>query len=213
MTDTATPRRLTLLQHHDVMIDFETGGIPVSKAMLLQNGSMAPPVFLSIGAVVFNPYDSKPNPDLMREFMFYRNVEPNSCLELGGKYDPATLRWWKQQDPEAVASLKENRQPVKKVLEDFFLWISNFRAPIHVQWANDPSFDLVLLKHWCILANVTYTFKYGNEGSCRTIKRLAWPDSPVPNFHEGVAHNAGEDCIGQGLTVQAAHYLLNLRRR
>lgn len=199
-----TSKGLPTLKTAHLMLDTETGGIPVTQAMLTE-GTMAPPVILSLGAVVFDPYAQMQGYGDLHKYGFYRNICPRSCRELGAKFDPATVEWWKQQSDDARAALKVNQVPVQQAIKEFACWLSNHNNIICGYWANSPTFDVVLVKHYFETTKTYWPFKHFEEHDMRTLRRFMWPDGNYPNFVEGTAHNALDDAIGQARCVQFSH--------
>lgn len=199
----------TPLKTAELMVDTETGGVVMDESMLGENGRMACPVILSIGAVIFDPYDT--TEAFPKPHCFYRNVEPKSCLAEGMIYTPSTLDWWKEQSEDAVASLKVDRQPIRVALSDFLQWLDQFPQNITAYWANAPTFDVTLLKHALLIAGRKWPFPFRQERDQRTIKAIAWPSGDAPQFMgSGTAHNALDDAMAQAKLIQAAYKELKL---
>jgi len=120
----------------DVMIDIET----------LANTSNS--VISQVAAIVFDRYTG----NIIDGFK--RNVDLQTCVDIGLEMNVDTIEWWLEQDKEAQKSiLKKPRQSIKGVLTDLSVFIK---------------------KNWAILHNDKETFKNGN-GSYTTIDGLFDP--------------------------------------
>jgi len=172
-----------------LMIDLETGGTSPGCAIF------------SIGACLFDPYSqNKP------QHTYYEEISHQSCMENNLVFEKSTMDWWKDQGtpPNGI-------KPIQQVCKEFSLWLSN--APglcnqhIIGQWANSPSFDLVLLKHVFNLFNIRWPFQYWQELDVRTLKAIAFPNG---DYHLNNSHNALNDALNQSRLVQEAFLTLGL---
>jgi exodeoxyribonuclease VIII len=175
----------------NVMVDLETLG--------LVPGS----VILSIGAVVFDA-EGLGN-------QFYQVVSVEDSEAFGLRRDPATMRWWDAQSPEA-----------RKVLDDAYasdatdLWrsLSRFNAWLVEQggavdsvylWGNGSNFDNVLLKAAYDACGMEPAWKFYQDRCFRTLKAMC-PPFEAPRT--GTYHNALDDAITQAnYAVQCLRWL------
>jgi exodeoxyribonuclease VIII len=171
------------------MIDLETGGTAPGCAIF------------SIGAYAFNPYTQDKT-----DITFYQEISHKSNMELGLRFERATMDWWNQRTFTPPNGTKH----IKQCLEDFILWMSNLPGKtnrlISCVWANSPSFDLVILKHVMSIYNMRWPFPYYYERDLRTLKAIAFPDG----YHLNNSHNALDDCFNQAHLVQHAYLTLGL---
>ncbi len=128
-----------------------------------------------------------------------------------GHIDPATVKWWSDQN-EAVRAYSFNGvippAPACMQLKTFF----DLHKPTEV-WANDPSFDLVILKTWWSKIEEQTHFRPANwfvshkaERSCRTIYALARQIgiNIDDSWTQGALHNPVDDAANQARAVIAA---------
>lgn len=170
-----------------LMLDLETGGTQPGCAIF------------AIGACVFNPYQFE-NP----KHTFYTEISHTSCMEIGLKFEPDTMRWWKGLAPNGNTH-------IQTACQDFLHWLhglpQKLQEHISAHWANSPSFDYTILKHVFNIYHYTWPFPYWQERDVRTLKFLAYPngDHPLNN-----THNALNDAINQSELVQQAYLTLGL---
>lgn len=168
-----------------IMVDIETLGTRPGAAIL------------SIGAVVFAPYD-----DLvpLRD-TFLVHIDLASALA-SGSVDAATLRWWLLQDAAARAEAFSGEVDVDTALRRLNQWwplpMAGHLPPV---WANDPAFDLVLLEQAYARRGYDAPWTYREHRSCRTLKALT-PDAAVPQ-RDGGEHQALADAQYQATCVSA----------
>lgn len=161
-------------------------------ALDLETASRKPnAAILSIGAVVFDPttpFQSgiekdfhKLRPSIKPKKEFYRNVNLQSCMDLGLATDGDTFYWWLKQSENARKALLPDRIPIKKAVQDFLYW---FRSLMYVEpyginentpiWTN-MDFDAPILR------NAIYQYYLEEDIPCsyrvwrdlRTLKELA----------------------------------------
>ena len=176
----------------------------------IETHSTAPnAVIVSIAAVLFDPYQLNTSEELYAGHTFYQNVTPQSQPK--SDTDPETLKWWERQDQSARDAVLTDQLPIDAALKkfhDFCNWRGDGQEhpKAHFTWANDPSFDCVILteafKNYSKFKFPTMFFGWR---SFRTAKDLAWPPGEhCPDIQVGVAHNALDDCIKQIHYVQGA---------
>lgn len=185
----------------DLMTDIETMGIPEPNCNV---------AMVSIAACVFDPNSLN---DI--EHTFYRRIDLDSGVNRGMTVSDSTVSWWKQQSAEARAELDKPGDDLAVVMRDFALWLSNIPHKILHVWANDPDFDINIIRCNMHAVRVDWPFKFFVNRSFRTIKDAAWPNGPasVPTpFVEGPRHHALTDTLRQAKVVQLAQAeLRNLR--
>jgi exodeoxyribonuclease VIII len=161
------------LEGKHVMIDIETLG----------NGSNA--VLISLGAVEFNAegvYSA-----------FYRNIDPQSCVDAGLKMDVSTVMWWMQQSDAARSVFKLQGEPLPNVLIHFNQWFPEDACV----WGNGATFDNVILSNAYDACKIKKPWKYWADRCYRTTKALYPGVKPDP--FAGTAHNALDDARHQAL--------------
>lgn len=161
----------------NIMVDLETLG----------KGSNA--VIVSIGAVAFD--------ETGLGATFYRNVAPQSCVDIGMTIDVDTIMWWMKQGDDARKALTLPGDPIYKVLAEFRDYVNHCAPADEVAlWGNGATFDNVILGTAYKLCDLERPWAYWNDRCHRTLKNL-FPDIPAPK--PKVAHNALEDAIAQAL--------------
>lgn len=130
-----------------------------------------------------------------------------------GRIDGGTVQWWLQQTQDAQLNTFYGKLADKKAGEMMAEFLKDFGGD--ELWANDPSFDCVILRDWWTRvfgASKKFPSHYREERSCRTIyaeaKRrgvdlqAAWSG--------GLAHSAESDAICQAKAVILARQGIDL---
>lgn len=159
---------------------------------------------LSIGAVGFNIETGH-----MRE-TFYRRIDEN---QPGRTISRSTVAWWMRQsmDAQLEAFAPTDRHPLHRVMQEFVMEYAPHAemARDHCIWANDPQFDLEIMRDVFKEQHLIWPWGFRSERSFRTIKHAAWPDGGlIPVEPAGTAHNALDDAIYQAKVVCEAWRLL-----
>lgn len=179
---------ITTFQH--LMLDIETmGDIPSSS-------------ILSIGAVEFDINTGETGKS------FYRNIDLQSCFDLGLKVTASTIMWWLEQNEQARYDLtKAVSFPIIDVLREFSLFCNKD----YQIWAKSPSFDCNILKDAYRKANIPISWDYRKERCVRTLTSFR-PDI-VENYPKsGTAHNALDDCYLQICYCSEIWQMLNFNK-
>lgn len=135
-----------------------------------------------------------------------------------GEIDPSTVRWWMEQNRQAQEySFRGTLRAIEVALQfaDFHRIHGGDEA-----WANDPDFDLSILKQWWsrVPVGMKWPVHYREARSYRTLtaeaRRLL-----VPYDHawkqEATAHNPVDDAANQArVVIEVRKHLvaLNLHR-
>ena len=163
----------------DVMVDIETLGT--------RPGS----IILSIGAVAFAPEHGLRG-------AFHQIVNTDSCRVHGLTEDPATVKWWDDQSPEAQrtkieAECAPNRLP--STLAAFGEFCREYAAPGVLRlWGNGSDFDNVLIAAAYEACHAPPPWKFYNSRCYRTLKNLA---PAIRLERTGTHHNALDDARSQ----------------
>ena len=126
-----------------------------------------------------------------------------SAADWHGRIDPETVKWWLQQTPEAQRNTFFGTTPAKKAAEQFASFMKEHGGD--ELWANDPSFDCVILRQWWerTTGNNRFPSHFRDERSCRTIfaeaKRAGI--SLESAWVGGTAHSAESDAVCQAKAV------------
>ncbi len=189
------PRAPALQPNYEVMFDLETLGTKPGC------------IVLSVGAVIFETSKL----EIVDEF--YAVARQKSQLDLGLIADPDTVAWWEKQSREAQQVLADSSSPrsskdIGRVLDDFSKFVvsreqTTTRGKTEV-WSNGPEFDYVILDTVAALAGRALPWKFWNNHSLRTIRKLN-PSVPKTPLRPGAAHNALEDARNQAEHVLAIY--------
>lgn len=203
----------------ELMVDIET------------LGNIAGCPVVTIGAVLFDPYSCDSGEVLMNRSLLIR-CDVSDSVNLSQGIDGGTLRWWFEQDDEAIKALVgDDAVSMQEALtklwrychergafvdKEFFEGLSSY-PKTNRHWAKDPDFDMRLLQYYYDhpSINATMPWKFWQCRSVRTVQDLAWPNGSEdrPTFEvPGVAHDAAWDAVTQVMTVQAAMYRLGLSK-
>lgn len=156
-----------------VMIDIETMGTSQSA------------VITSIGAAKF----CFRRQEILGEF--YERVEWMNGQE-GRTLDPGTVHWWMSQSEEALAEMRKNGKPLRKVLEQ----LKDFIPSGAGIWGNGPCFDMSILENAYLQEELGVPWKFWDVRCYRTIRMLVTGlAEELPR--EGTHHNALDDSIHQ----------------
>lgn len=127
-----------------------------------------------------------------------------------GHIDPTTVKWWSEQsEPAREYSFTGKVDPLQAAL-DFAAFLKLYGGD--ELWANDPTFDCVILRHWWEqLTQTSFPSHYREERSCRTMfaeaRRLGHDISDA--WKNGyVAHNPVDDAATQARGVILARSLI-----
>ena len=182
------------------MIDIETMSTEPDAAVL------------SIGAVGFNPY-------VVGQFMgdpFYINISLQSNEEQGRHISADTLEFWLKQRAEALNAMFEGEVTnLRQACKRFRLWAQSLEPSVTHIMANDPDFDVVILKQAFKASGEIWPWGFWVNRSYRTWTELAYPDPDSRREllarcrGEGVHHNAGDDAKAQALCVQHCYQMLS----
>lgn len=158
------------------MLDIETMGTSSNSAIV------------SIGAVEFNLETG----EIGRTF--YRNVDLQSCLDLGLHVEGSTVSWWLKQTQEARESLDKHMKyslPVALLNLSDFIDKNNYYV-----WGNSARFDCGIIADAYKAIQVNLPWRFFNERDVRTLVSFA-PEIKKDYEFVGVAHDALADCIHQ----------------
>jgi hypothetical protein len=122
-----------------------------------------------------------------------------------GDIDPDTVRWWMQQESAARNFSSGGEYTATTVALKLAEFMGQHR-PEEV-WANDPSFDVVILKNWwkrCNTGPLKFPIDFRSERSFRTIKaeaRRLGIDMDQAYRMNATAHNPVDDAANQARAV------------
>lgn len=168
---------------NDLMIDIETLGNTSNSCIL------------SIAAVPFNIETGES--DLIT---FERNIDLQSCLDLGMTVTGSTFYWWLEQGSDAKNKiLKSDHVSINEALSELSIYINEtFKNDKFKIWGNSPRFDLGILSDAYNKINVDIPWNFRNERCVRTLSAF---DPKVKNNiikeWKGVKHDPIDDCILQ----------------
>lgn len=164
------------------MLDLETWGTKAGAALR------------SIGAVAFGLAGG-----LGAEF--YRNIDRQTCLDVGLVVDPATEKWWQGQNQAAQDALLVDCRPLDEVAREFSQW---FRAQGgECVWSQGANFDGVLWEAASLAVGRSVPWRFYNTRDTRTVYDVCGFDArSLPRA--GTYHNALDDAKHQARCIQAA---------
>lgn len=164
----------------DIMVDLETLGTRPGA------------VILSIGAVTFDPQARVVGAD-----RFHKIISVASSLTAGLRVETATVKWWRDQSPEAQTTLwaaLAQGYDLAEVLDAFDAWVRYATVGEVRLWGNGATFDNTLLdRAYFVLGRDRPWGAYGDR-CFRTLKDGCNHLQPV---REGVHHNALDDAVHQ----------------
>lgn len=163
--------------HNHLMIDLETLGTGNNSAIL------------SIGAVEFDITTG----DSGR--FFYQKIDLQTCLDVGLNINGATFYWWLTQSEDARLELLKDRHDLRRVLEEFSVFISNNETTYQV-WGNGSTFDLTILGNAYDKLNMTVPWYFRDIRDVRTIVSFA-PEIKENATFKGTAHKPLDDSLHQ----------------
>lgn len=188
----------------DLMIDIETMGVRPGAAVI------------QVAGVLFDPN----NPSEGRSSMCL-NISLADALLHGHHVDPGTLNWWREQGPEAQASLRDGLiYGQEAALKAFTQWLVNLepheavrdvvRGDLRV-WARGAAFDGPLLSEAYLRVGLQAPWHYRHLHELRTVELLArergWPgleDEEPIRAAWGAHHTALGDAHVQASQLQSA---------
>jgi exodeoxyribonuclease VIII len=194
-----------------VMVDLET------------MGTMTTAPILTIGAVIFNPFQTNTY-DQLQDRAFYRVIDIEDSIKWCPHLESGTLKWWLTQKTEVLKELVSSDAIfLKNALTDLANYCTDrstysplpkqYRPttpPAKLVWAKSPDFDCKIIQNACKAVSINYPFHYSNHRCVRTAIDMAFPDpDSLPN-PSGDAHNARDDAVNQAINIQQAYKQLGL---
>lgn len=165
-----------------VMVDLETWGKVPGAAIR------------AIGAVVFDPNSG----DIGATF--YRNVDDQSCLDVGLHRDPETEAWWASQSVAARAAFADPvPEHVADVVAAFGAWFTQVGG--QQVYGHGANFDPPILEAAFAACLLDSPWLFWDVRCCRTILAMA---NRKPDRRGGTHHNALDDAVAQAKAVAAA---------
>ena len=161
--------------YNHLMLDIET------------MGSTSYSSIVSIGAVEFNLETGETGAT------FYRNIDLQSCLNVGLEVSASTIMWWLKQNEEARLALSKDVVPLEQALLDFSIFCKNKKYQV---WGNSNRFDCGMLTDAYNALNLSIPWDFRKERDVRTLVSFA-PEIKENYKYSGVSHNALQDCYNQ----------------
>ena len=201
----------------ELMLDIESLGIKAGAPVV------------TIGATMFDPYAFDSGDELMRRALLIR-VDVSDTIELSDHVSGGTLRWWFEQNDQAIKALVgDDAVSMKEACKRLYDYCLDRGAYMNQRefdgitefpktnrfWAKDPDFDMRLMEYFYDHPNIKMPtpWNFWSNRSVRTVQDLAWPDGERPNFEvAGVAHDARWDAVTQAMSIQAAMHRLGLSK-
>jgi hypothetical protein len=193
----------------NVMIDLETWGLYAGCDIRSIGAVTFDPIMQTVGNGYLNS-DGDDN-HIVKGQSFYEALD-NPFYEGLNKYKhhgfhrhPETVKWWKQQSPEALAAFA-NPVDMEQGLLDFKKWFEAFGDDTRV-WANDPHFDVAILEYAYYWFGIKCPWNHRAPRSMRTLIELSGMRKDIKATY-GVQHHALHDAIAQSMTVCKAVKLM-----
>jgi hypothetical protein len=173
-------------------------------------GTRGDTAFLSIGAVAFDPFsDGVP---FGGQRAFYRNVDAQSCIDLGLRVDGSTVMWWFGKEDAARRALTDPRpEPVGQVLSAFSSWYKSHAVRYKTcVWSHGATFDIPIISEAYARIGHKPPWEFWDCNDTRTVFRLAGAKLPNADTRGG-GHNALNDCVAQAEHLQRCIAMLRGR--
>lgn len=161
----------------DVMIDFETFGKGINKAIC------------QVGACYFD----KTTGEIGKKARWH--VDARTHEKLGGVLDADTVYWWLTQSDEARKSLVPDEKSLFYSIEEAMGGLNVFLADADRIWSH-ATFDFVTLTDTLRALGIKPLFPYKAGMDLRTLTYLA-KVSPQDFTRDGIHHDGLEDAIFQ----------------
>jgi hypothetical protein len=156
----------------DLMIDIET----------LSSDSDA--VMIQLAGVYFDRQTGETGAE------YCRNISRESCLDLGFKESQSTIDWWAKQDPDVLASIKENPCTAQEAMREF----SDFVHAVNgVSVWSHATFDFVIVQNYLTRLDLR-PMPYRSARDIRTLVDLSGIDLKSYDWKKGKTHHALDDC-------------------
>lgn len=162
-----------------VMLDLETWGTEPGCALR------------SIGAKSFDLHGGAGDE-------FYRNIDRQSCLDIGLTVDPETEKWWTDQSLESRQALEPDQKPIIEALCDFLDFVDDQKGKYI--WCQGANFDEPILHAAADKAKIIIPWSFRNVRDTRTVYHIA---SIGKVDRDGVRHNALDDARYQVKKIHA----------
>jgi len=155
-------------------------------------------LILSIGAVIFDPQAS--GDGIVDEF--YQVVNQELQVEKWGRHiDPATVKWWSEQSPEAKLVLEQSHpQAFAPKLDVALQNLSKWWGPHEMElWAKPIIFDGVVLRRAYAAVGLHEPWSWHAMRDLSTVRAMGLGRDISVEARAGVAHNALDDARAQAL--------------
>ena len=150
-------------------------------------GSESYSSIMSIGAVEFDINTGETGE------VFYRNIDLQSCVDLGLVINPKTVIWWLSQSDEAKKDLIGiSNVSINEALLDF----ADFCNKDYQIWGNSARFDCGILQNAYNKLNIDIPWDFRKERCLRTL--VSFNSEIKDNYpKQKTAHNPIHDCFYQ----------------
>ena len=123
---------------------------------------------------------------------FYCTIDLKTCKDAGMDISKDTVKWWSEQNKEALRELTKNNIPLVEALDKFRDWFGTKSLPV---WGNGAVFDNTILANAYFITDQEPPWKCWDDRCFRTLKNVF--DWITPDERVGVYHNALDDAIYQ----------------
>lgn len=163
-------------------------------------------VILSIGAVVFDPYDG-----MQMGNKFHCNLDPLEQIQAGLVVDPATEAWWSKQSVAAKSALHiPTRIGVHRALPKFSTFLEE--NEVTNVWGHGAGFDQPILRAVYVRLGLEIipALRFYNDLDTRTIFNVS---NVTVDRNAGTHHRSIDDAIAQAKAVCEAYVALGITER
>lgn len=186
---------MTGTEQEHLMVDIETMATTYDASIV------------TIGACTFDPFAGEEQ-DISETFLTRISLTSNE--EWGRRIEAGTVEWWLKQSTEAQMGLFDGHVTnLKQGLVTFRQWFQHeTRNRPSLCWANDPDFDVVILRTAYADCGEMWPLHFSCNRSMRTAGQMAYPvhaerKKVIDAIREyvGVHHRADDDAIAQARFV------------
>lgn len=114
-----------------------------------------------------------------REISSYEGKIDPEQAKLIGHVNQETLDWWEQQNPATKYSIFSGTHKPIEIAMETLKFLSKFESEGYTIWANPPTFDCVIIRHWFDQLHLKTPWSHHDERCIRTMKNLIGEEFPT----------------------------------
>lgn len=138
---------------------------------------------------------------IVKSGQYLIDVEDQS--RLGGDISGDAMRFWMKENYEQLSGFFDKKE--KTTMGNALISLAGVIVTFNIKhvWANSPSFDLAILKHWYGRFNQQLPWIFKNERDFRTINQELIDKGIVvkSEFDWGGKHHAEQDAVNQARLI------------